>query len=459
MKMRLFVDINKTFQTMSGFGISGAWWAQSVGKWQSVLPDGTKTGDKIAELLFNKEKGIGIDIYRYNLGSGSGDSGRGDYSDPLRRAESFYTPSGPDYSKDASAVYMMKRAANEGAKELVLFVNSPPEELTVNHLGHTDKNRTGRTNIKKENIPAFANYCLDAAEHFIKEGLPVKYISPVNEPLWVWNGGQEGCHYSPRRCEYVMKVFAREMKKRPLLEGVKLAGLENGDIRWFNKSYTRALLRNREVRSLVDSVDVHSYFLKDNLPFIGNRTAYLKRYRKWMDARYPGVSVKVSEWCHMQGGKNTSVDSALVQARVMLEDLTILSAASFQGWIACSPYDYCDGLIYIDTEKETFELTKRYYAFGNFSKFIPKGAKRIALKTDEKDVMTAAFKTDDEVIFILLNTSESEKKLNLRFAGEMYTTDREKNLEKSVFNANEDIKITPFSVNTLRIMLENVKTM
>lgn len=444
---------------MQGFGISGAWWAQALGKWESVCPDGTKTKDKITELLFNKQSGIGIDIYRYNLGSGSAKSGKGSYSDPLRRAESFYTAEGIDFSRDEAAVYIMKKAAEEGADELIFFVNSPPEELTINGMGHTDKNRTGRTNIKKESIPAFAKYCADITEHFIKEGLPVKYISPINEPLWVWNGGQEGCHYSPMQCRYVLKEFAKEIKSRPALKDVKLSGLENGDIRWFNKSYTRALLGNKDIRNMVDSVDVHSYFLKDNLPFIGNRKAYLKRFRKWMDKHYPGVPVKVSEWCHMQGGKNTGISSALTQARVMLEDITLLSASSFQGWIACSPYNYCDGLIYIDPKTETYELTKRYYAFGNFSKFIPRGAVRIAAKTDDNDILTAAFKTKNSIIFIILNPSEKQKELRLKSSGEIYVTSAENDLTRHTFNAGEKININSFSVNTVLINLENTETL
>ena len=99
-----------------------------------------------------------------------------------------------------------------------------------------------------------------------------------------------------------MRCVAKEMIKRKSLSGVKLSGVENGDIRWFNKSYTRELLRYPEVREVVDSVDVHSYFLHSPVPFTNNRPAYLRRFRKWMDKRYPDIPVKMSEWCHMQGG-------------------------------------------------------------------------------------------------------------------------------------------------------------
>ena len=447
--MDILINTSHTYQTMERFGMSGAWWAQSVGKWTNTEPDGAPVRDRISELLYSKEKGIGLGIFRYNLGSGSAESGKGDYGDPLRRAESFYTPAGLDFTKDAAAVYMMRRAVADGAEEVIFFVNSPIEQLTINGLGHTQKRRTGRTNIKKENIPAFADYVLNAVEHFLGEGVPIKYISPVNEPLWVWNGGQEGCHYSPRQAACVMRVFAEKMKTRPALAGVKLSGMENGDIRWFNKSYTRALLNNRAARPLVDGVDVHSYFLNDRLPFLGNRPAWLRRYRQWMDKRYPGVPVRVSEWCHMRGGRDAGMDSALEQAKVMLEDITILNAASFQGWIACSPYDYCDGLIYIDEKTETYTLTKRYFAFGNFSKFIPAGAVRAAAKTDDPDVTAAAFIKDDTAVFVLLNTDCAAKTLRLKFPCEAYVTSETQNLERRAFKVGEAIPLPARSVSTV----------
>lgn len=446
--MRLWIDKTRVYQTMERFGMSGAWWAQSVGRWTARDQTGMPVRDKISELLYSREKGIGLGVYRYNLGAGSAESGKGNYSDPLRRAESFYTPDGLDFTKDAAAVYMMRQAVKDGTEEVIFFVNSPIEPLTVNGLGHTDKARTGRTNIRRKNVPAFADYCLDAAEHFINEGVPVKYISPVNEPLWVWNGGQEGCHYLPHQAAYVLRVFSEKMRRRPALSGVKLAGLENGDIRWLNKSYTRALLRSPAVRALTDGVDVHSYFLNDTLPFLGNRPAWLRRYRRWMDRHYPGVPVRVSEWCHMRGGRDTGMASALAQAQVMLEDLTILNAASFQGWIACSPYDYCDGLIYIDEKTESYTLTKRYYAFGNFSLFIPAGAKRVAVKTDAPDVTAAAFVSGSQTVFILLNAG-GEQTLRLRFAGIRYTTSETESLAAHPFGAGEPITLPANSVNTV----------
>lgn len=449
--MILYQDKSRLFNELRGFGASGAWWAQCVGGWTATdAESGIPVRDRISQLLFSKEKGIGLSVYRYNLGGGSAESGKGFYFDELRRAESFGRDGKYDFGKDANAVFMMKQAVRDGADTVIMFVNSPPEYLTKNGRAQLGKRQIFRTNLAKKNYSAFADYCLDAAEHFIKEGIPVRYISPVNEPLWIWNGGQEGCHYSPRQAGAVMKCFARKMISRPALKNVRLSGVENGDIRWFNKCYTAAMLNYPEVRKLVDSVDVHSYFTHiPVLPFINDRPAFLKRFDKWMKKAYPGVPTAVSEWCHMKGGRDCGMESALETAQTICEDITLLNAVSWQHWIACSPYDYCDGLIYLDTDNQRFTLTKRYFVTGNFSKYIKPGMRRFYVKSDNKDILSAGFTDGNETVTILVNLSEKYDNFISGHDGLAYLTDDSHDLAEIPFGSGENVMIPPKSVITL----------
>ena len=437
--MNLKIDRCIKYQSFDGFGASGAWWAQLVGGWECR--------DEISRLLYSKTDGIGLRTYRYNIGAGSKNSGKGNIDNPLRRTESFETTDGGyDFSRDANAVYMMKRAAADGADEIVLFANSPVERLTKNGKSHLDPSRAFRTNLARKNYAAFVKYLLDVTEHFVNEGLPVKFLSPINEPVWMWTGGQEGCHYSPRQAGLLMSMFAEEMDKRPALSGVMLSGVESGDIRWFNKSYTRELLRHPQTRRRLDAVDVHSYFLHVPLPFMNDRTAFLRRFRKYMDRRYPDVGVRMSEWCHMQGGRDSSMNSALVMARVIYEDLSILNVSSWQHWIAVSEVDYCDGLIYINTDDRSYEITKRYYVTGNFSKYIPFGACRIFAECDDSEFLPLAFTDGEKTVLIIINDTDKSGQISLPEGTLCAVTDDSRNLEESYADGNTEI--TPKSVTT-----------
>ncbi len=450
--MKITLNKNTVYQQYEGIGASGAWWAQVVGGWDNVDENGEEVRNAVSRMLYSKEKGIGLNIYRYNIGGGSAHSGNGEYSDFARRTESFDAGEGKyDFSRDANAVYMMKQAVKDGAEEVILFVNSPIERLTKNGWAHLKKSRAFRTNLSKRNYKAFADYCLDVTEYFVKEGLPVRYLSPINEPFWIWTGGQEGCHYSPRQAGKVMRCFAGELRKRKTLDSVKLSGVENGDIRWFNKSYTRWLLRYKEVADCVDSVVLHSYCLHMPIPFFNDRVKFLKRYRKWLDRKFPEIPVKMSEWTHMVGGKNPGMDSALEAAKVMYEDFTILNVTSWQHWLACSHYDYHDGLLYIDLENKSFETTKRYYVTGNFSKYIPLGARRIDAVCDDENVMVIAFSDETETILIVINPTDCCKNFTVPGSGIYSVTDKNRDLSENNCIEGEMVEISPESVTTFVI--------
>ena len=453
MTVKISIDPSKTFQTMQGFGASGAWWAQYVGGLEQIDPEsGMAVRDRISQLLYSKEKGLGINIFRFNIGAGSV-SGQGRIDNPLRRTETFEPAPGVyDWTRDKNAVYMMKKAVEDGADEVILFVNSPPERLTVNGKSHLDK--IFFQNIKRKNYGEFARYAADIGVHFVKEGLPVRYISPVNEPIWIWTGGQEGCHYHPWNMKPVFRALADEMDKHPELRDVKISGPESGDLRFFNKSYIRSMLSDPAVRKSMDCIDTHSYRTYIKLPFVtkplNNRAAFIKRYKKWVQKKYPDMAVKMSEWTHMQGGRDYGMDSALEQAKIMIEDIGLMDAASWQHWIAVSEVDYCDGLIYINLSDNSFELTKRYFAFGNFTKFVPIGAKRIAAESGDNDIMAVAFSSGEKISVIAANFSKEEKICDFGVgSGEIYITDEIRGLEKSECPDISKTVLPPRSVNTV----------
>ena len=454
--MKITVNPKIRYQNFEGIGASGAWLAQIVGGWNHIdAESGKEVRNRISELLYSKENGIGMRTYRYNIGAGSKSSGKGEYSMPARRTECFEVSKGfYDWKRDANAVYMMNQAVKDGAEEVILFVNSPPERITKNGMAHADKGKLFKENLSNENYEEFADFCLDVTEHFLSEGLPIKYLSPVNEPIWVWNGGQEGCHYKPWSVAKVFEIFADKISERPSLSSLKLSGAESGDLRWFNKSYTRFLLKNKKVLKYLDAVDVHSYCLPVpvpfDIPFLNNRVAFVKRFRKWMDKKYPDIPVKMSEWCHMQGGRDKTMKSALVMAKTMFEDISMLNVTSWQHWISVSEVDYCDGLIYINLDDKTFETTKRLYATGNFSKYIPFNATRIDTHSEDKDLLVLAFEKDNQVTMIVINPTADMKSVSLPAKGQIKTviTDAENNLAENYADA-PDIIINPESVNTL----------
>ena len=458
--LEITVDENTVYQTIESFGASGAWWSQDVGGWTSLTKDGIELREQIAKLFFDPTEGIGLSAYRYNIGAGSAESGseRG-ITDPWRRAESFETEPGVyDWTKDENAVWFLTKAKDMGVSELVFFCNSPLVRLTKNGKAYgNEAEGTPTSNLSEENYEAFANYVLDITEHFISEGYPVKYVSPVNEPQWDWTGGQEGCHYEPDEMVKFLNVFLDVMEARNI-EGLELSAPELGE--WGNTSYPyyEAILKDERLSGYLNSLDIHSYW---------SDMAAKTSFQKWLAQKTSKeFSLKTSEWCEMVNGMDLSMDSAINLAMEINTDLTTLNVTSWQYWIAASCYSYRDGLIYVNTPGQGMTVAKRLWAMGNFSRFIRPGYMRIECSSDSSDIYLSAYKGKDDkgkerVVLVLINPKDMEYKISTQnFSkwanGSMYITDKEHELEKTEEFKSSDKEIVIPSKSVVTILLNEV---
>lgn len=448
------LSLNETIvhQTMESFGASGAWWSQDVGGWTEITDDGEEKREYIAKLLFDQEEGIGLSAYRYNIGAGSTD-GNSNIDDKWRQAESFLNENGEyDWSKDANAVWFLKKAVSYGVDDITFFVNSPLVSLTKNGKAHGDENASVKSNLAAENYEAFADYTLDVTEHFISEGIPVKYLSPINEPQWEWTSGQEGCHYEPAEVVAVLNTFVNKLPERTNLKELKLSAPESGEWGNTNFKYVEALSEDKTLNHYFDTWDIHSYW---------SDAAAKTGFANWMKTNKVDKTLKTSEWVEMKDGKDMSMSSALALSEQITEDLTILNVTSWQYWIAVSCYNYRDGLIYVSTYDKFISIPKRLWVMGNYSKFIRPGYVRVELSIDNETVQGVAFKGTnakgkEQLVCVLTNQGIKEMEITL---SEMkgykkmscYVTDNAHELEQTVEDGNitDLVKLTGQSVTTL----------
>lgn len=414
------IDETKTYQTIESFGTSGAWWSQYAGTWDSKYMNTMRTNrQRIATLLYDPNYGIGLTNYRYNLGAGSADSGNGDYSDVNRRAQSFEVAPGVyDWTKDKGAMWFVQEVTRLGCQEVVLFMNSPLERLTKNGWAHLTPGGE-KSNIDPANYAEWAVYACDVAEHFIELGIPVRFISPINEPQWDWTGSQEGCHYEPNEIAGVYIAFLEEMQKRPALAGVELSGPESGE--WGGKTiqYVSAILGNATLNAHFSAIDCHSYW---------SSTQSKVSFMNWMKVQYPDVKLRMSEWCEMVNGSDFGMDSAIVLAKCVQEDLTVLDVVSWATWVGVAPGGYHDGLIYATQSGDgsiSIVPLKRLWAYGNYTRYIRPGFIRVDVEGG-KGLYPVAFTGEkdgkQQLVIVLINDQYTAQKLTLEGDFSRYST-------------------------------------
>lgn len=432
-------------QVIDGWGTSACWWSQMI--------DDEDTRKELAKELYSEE-GLALNIYRYNVGGGVNPE-YNRVGDPWRNTESFYyfnEESGQyeyDFTRDANAQAFLKEALSYGCIDtVILFANSPHYSMTVSGQSSGSYYGEGTTNLDKEHYQDFVDYFLTITEYFISEGVPVKYISPINEPQWDWGGdwvGQEGCHYDPDQVYELLALFSKGIDERGL--DVKLSCPDSGGLFEPTQTYFDSIKDDPELYKNVGAFAYHSYW-SDN-DSIGKMA-----FGEWRNSeKYKDDKFEMTEWCELPCQHDvTDSDGAVMMARVIANDINYCGANSWSSWVAVNKYGVnedgktiSDGLFYAEDDFSSYYKAMRYNALAHFSKFVPAGSvvlrswSSINPKTEDGWLTTyklnlCSFKTPDKKIVTVIVNEDEEKDVRLGVLSRkmsVYTTDSEHQLDET----------------------------
>ena len=467
------IDAAITFQTIHNFGASDAWAAQYVGLW----PEAKK--NKVAEWLFSTEtdatgspKGIGLTAWRFNIGAGSAtqedDSG---IKDPWRRTEGFLQANETyDWQKQAGQRWFLQAAKEQGVDQFVAFVNSPPIYFTKNKKAHSDDGLSA--NLSSDNYAAYANFLTDVLHHF-KDSLAIDfdYVSPFNEPQWEWKGGQEGSPWNNTELAAAARVIDSIFQLEKINSKIEIT--EAGAIDYVTGTKKKHQNRSDQIETFFNPTSPHYLGSLSTLaPKVAAHSYFttwpvekLKRERERIAEKlqkYPDLEYWMSEYCILENneeikgkGRGLGMQTALYVARVIHADLTIANASAWHWWLAMSPYDFKDGLIYHDKKTDDGAIydSKLLWAFGNYARFIRPGASRISVSYADRDltdtlqngVLVSAYQNKDgSVVVVAVNQKETAVDLELNLDSESYVkvtsyvTNTEQNLKSKVLGKLKD---------------------
>ncbi|MDN3670457.1 glycoside hydrolase [Echinicola jeungdonensis] len=456
----------RTYQTIEHFGASDAWSCQFVGLW----PEQKKFA--IAELLFSQEmdgkgnpKGIGLSLWRFNIGAGSAEQGtQSGIGDEWRRAESFMNADGSyDWSKQAGQVWFAQKAKEMGVENLLVFPNSPPVHMTKTGKAF---GQSGNSNLDQANYDDFGNYLANVIEGLEAKGLDVDYISPVNEPQWDWSdGGQEGTPFWNDEIVGIVRELDKALEEKGLEAKIDIA--EAGQLNYLYEQGNKQGRGNQvegffskgspnylgDLKHMGNAISGHSYFTTS--PF--NEAVKTREKVAESIMPYSGLKFWMSEYCILGdnageingNGRDLGIDPALYMARVIHNDLTVANASAWHWWLGVSPYDYKDGLVYIDYQKEdgNFYESKMLWALGNYSRFIRPGFQRIAVNIMEETRETPGLLVSaylgpgsHKIIYVLVNSGIKSKEVSLELNGKEIQN-------KKVYITSKDYDLTPMKSN------------
>lgn len=383
-------------QTMQGFGASGAWWPNDLVHFRPEVQQA------VADLLFGP-RGIALSVYRFNIGGG----GVG-VSHPGHATETFLVSPGVyDWSRDPGGRLFLRLAAERRVPILIGFVNSAPSPWTTN-----GESRGGE--LQPEAIPAFAEYLADVVAHFHDaEGITLSYVSPMNEPNYTFaDGFQEGMAVPVEHRAALVHALGKELAARASY--CRVIADESSRV---GEHFMRDVPRWLSVPGTsehVAALALHRYDFANDLP--------LRLAREFAEDR--GKALWSTEICCIDSRTGTwgaqydpTIKSALMMAHMIWQGLTVANDAAFHWWLACSSVigtdpasdpdaasrendtGWNDGLLYYDPNyaengNQQIYPTKRYFALGNFSRYVRPGDRRHDVTGAPRDLQILAFSNE-----------------------------------------------------------------
>ncbi len=484
------IDAGITYQTIAGFGASDCWSPAYVGKLWTAGRAG------ISELLFSSEiadgkpKGIGLSQWRVNLGGGSAAQGASSgIEDKSRRAESYMTDGLVlDWSRCEGQRYFMNRAKELGCNEFVLFSNTPPVQYTYNGKGFSA--RGASSNLKPEHYGDFARYMAEVAAYYKGEGYNVTHISPVNEPQYNWEGGQEGSGWTNEQVASLARELDAALTAKNLSTDILLG--ESGDWEYLYR------MKGDASRSNVFS----AFFTAGSPAYVGDLPHVKKLmcgHSYWTDGTWDGMrnvrkqmaeaakrynlDVWQSEWSMLGDGYSSTefvgydaaseMDIALYMSKVIHNDLTVGNVSSWSYWTSMdvSRWGHKNRFLLIslvpaggeygDIEQEgTYRATPTLWVLGNYSRFIRPGYKRIELKlTESHSFFGSAWMSPDKdkIVAVYTNLSDRNVRLGETHIGwgnepasiVTYTTTGAKSLQEATVASGRPVLLEAGSVTTV----------
>lgn len=478
---------DQTFQTAEGFGASDCWLPAKIGEYW------TTNRQQIANLLFSQNKtngqpeGIGLSVWRVNLGAGTTEQGDDSGIAQNNRAECYLNGTSYDWSKCVGQRYFMEQAKRYGCESFVLFANSPLVQYTKNGKGFSIYGASA--NLKDDYYDDYAEYLATVAEHFNAEGYNISHISPLNEPQFDWNGdSQEGSGWNNSQIARFAKELDKALAAKNSKTKISLAEAASWEDIYQGDDTRRQVIKHLftkgsynyvgDLATVDNHVAAHSYWTFDNWDHMRD---VRKKARAAADAQ--GLKLWQTEWSMLDacpselGGGSydnaTEFDIAMYMSKIIHNDLTVANVTSWSYWTSMSVERYgqknrfelikttAKGGEYSDdfTQEGSVVATDNLWVLGNYSLFIRPGYVRVALQHQEtKDFFGSAWLSPegDKLVVVYSNLNKSKGvTLDASFGGlspkivQTYTTTEKKHLKYERFSLKDKVFLDPSSVTTV----------
>jgi glucuronoarabinoxylan endo-1,4-beta-xylanase len=362
---------NTERQVIEGFGASGAF-----GRAGSLMAFPETSRQKILDLLFSVKAGIGLNIVRNLVGDGAA-------IPSIEPQEGQW-----NWTGDEAQIWLMNEAKKYGVTRFMSTVWSPPAWMKTN-----DSAINGGE-LKPGKYRAYAEYLSNYVRGYKeKHGIDIYAISLANEPDYT--ATYSSCRWTSLQFKaFIQKSLIPVFKKDKIKAKVMMPEQMN-----FDDAYDYDTLKDPATVAGVDIIGTHCYDFA---------------VREFPLAKETGKSIWQTEVSNLRIADG-DIDDGLKFAKLLHDHLTVTELnAWLYWWFVALPDDQGQGLINISPD-QTYQVFKRLYTIGNFSRFVRPGYVRIdALAKPAPNVFVSAYKdkATGKFAIVVINKSDVDQIVN-----------------------------------------------
>lgn len=304
------------------------------------------------------------------------------------------------------------KAAKEYSKEsldIMLSPWSPPAFMKTN------QERIHGGKLKPEYREFWAEYICRYIKEYEKRGFIISRLTIQNEPeaVQTW----DSCIYTAEEEKVFLRDFLYPALQKNDLSHVKINIWDHNKERLYDRARNTI---DQETSKMIDGIAFHWYS--------GDHFEAVQITR---DA-FPDKEMIFTEGCVEYSRFDAD---QLRNAQMYAHDIIGNLNAGMTGFMDWNIFldkkggpnhvgNYCDAPIMIDTEQDNFEVKLSYDYIGHFSRYIKKGAKRIALSKYTSELEMTSFKnTDGSIVLVILNRGEQDLPLDISCNGKLLKLD------------------------------------
>jgi len=457
-----------------GWGTSLCWWANRIGYSEKLT-------DAAVDAFFDQTKGLKLNIARYNIGGGDdpahrhitrSDSNMPGFAQPVRDPDDAFEFDDDgivlyqyDWERDRNQMNVLTKLFKRNPDALVeVFSNSPPYFMTWSGCSSGGSGEHKDNNLRPEYAPVFAEFLADVVKR-MRDDLHIKLnsIDPFNEPssgFWgAYSNKQEGCDIKDNRLKSrVITELDKALRGRGVREDILIAAADETSPDLAINTY-RAL--TPEAKKAVDRINAHTYS--------GSRRTELRTLAETENKHLWMSEVDGNATAGGQAAGDMS--GPLWLATRIISDMNSMRPSAWVIWQVIdrhrSDFNAMEranttlsgsywGLGIADHFEEKILLGKKYYAFGQFTRYIRPGDRIIA---SSPYTLAAYNRESGRIAIVAVNDSGTERSVTFdlrafdRIPADSAKVIRTSGPVNAGENWNEDIPSIPVRFKTFFVRL------